>query len=49
MKKFFIYTIIVISFVSCDNLQTVIDVDLPPHEPKLVPPKHPCQPMILFF
>ena len=36
MKNFFFKTIIVISFVSCDNLQTVIDVDLPPHEPKLV-------------
>jgi len=36
MKRFFCYTIILISFVSCDNLQTVIDVDLPPHEPKLV-------------
>ena len=36
MKRFFISIIIVILFVSCDNLQTVIDVDLPPHEPKLV-------------
>ena len=36
MKIFFYYIIIVISFVGCDNLQTVIDVDLPPHEPKLV-------------
>ena len=36
MKNFFCATIIVISFVSCDTLQTVIDVDLPPHEPKLV-------------
>ena len=36
MKRFFYSIIIVISFVSCDNLQTVIDVDLPPHEPKLV-------------
>ena len=36
MKRFFCYTTILISFVSCDNLQTVIDVDLPPHEPKLV-------------
>ena len=36
MKRFFISIIIVILFVSCDNLQAVIDVDLPPHEPKLV-------------
>lgn len=36
MKRFIYYIIIAISFVSCDNLQTVIDVDLPPHEPKLV-------------
>ena len=36
MKRFFYSIIIVIFFVSCDNLQTVIDVDLPPHEPKLV-------------
>tara|TARA_B100000886_G_scaffold340097_1_gene307896 strand:+ start:3065 stop:3970 length:906 start_codon:yes stop_codon:yes gene_type:complete len=36
MKRFFYFVIIVISLVSCDNLQTVIDVDLPPHEPKLV-------------
>ncbi len=36
MKRLFYSIIIVISFVSCDNLQTVIDVDLPPHEPKLV-------------
>tara|TARA_B100001057_G_C22766714_1_gene917926 strand:+ start:43 stop:948 length:906 start_codon:yes stop_codon:yes gene_type:complete len=36
MKNFFYSIIIVISFVCCDNLQTVIDVDLPSHEPKLV-------------
>ena len=36
MKRFFYYIIIVISFVSCENLQTVIDVDLPAHESKLV-------------
>ena len=36
MKRFFYSIIIIISFVSCENLQTVIDVDLPPHEPKLV-------------
>ena len=36
MKRFFYLVIIVILLVSCDNLQTVIDVDLPPHEPKLV-------------
>ena len=36
MKRFFYSIIIVFSFVSCDNLQAVIDVDLPPHEPKLV-------------
>lgn len=36
MKKLLYSIIIVISFVSCENMQTVIDVDLPPHEPKLV-------------
>lgn len=36
MKRFFYSIIIVISFVSCENLQTVIDVDLPAHESKLV-------------
>ncbi|MBL6729642.1 MAG: hypothetical protein ISP74_01870 [Bacteroidia bacterium] len=36
MKRYFYTIIIVLSIVSCDNLQTVIDVDLPPHEPKLV-------------
>ena len=36
MKRFFYYIKIVILFVSCDNLQTVIDIDLPAHEPKLV-------------
>ena len=36
MKRFFYSITIVISFISCDNLQTVIDVDLPYHEPKLV-------------
>ena len=36
MKRFFYSIIIVISFVSCENLQTVIDVDLPAHEPKLI-------------
>lgn len=36
MKRFFYYIIIVISLVSCENLQTVIDVDLPAHESKLV-------------
>ena len=36
MKRIFYSIIIVISFISCDNLQTVIDVDLPYHEPKLV-------------
>ena len=36
MKRFFYSIIIVISFASCENLQTVIDVDLPAHESKLV-------------
>ena len=36
MKRFFYSIIIVILFVSCENLQTVIDVDLPAHESKLV-------------
>ena len=36
MKRFLYSIIIVISFVSCENLQTVIDVDLPAHESKLV-------------
>lgn len=36
MKRYFYSIIIIISFVSCENLQTVIDVDLSSHEPKLV-------------
>tara|TARA_B100000963_G_scaffold60279_1_gene48212 strand:+ start:4507 stop:5412 length:906 start_codon:yes stop_codon:yes gene_type:complete len=36
MKRYFYFILIAISFGSCDNLQTVIDVDLPTHEPKLV-------------
>lgn len=35
MKKI-IYTFIIFSFVSCENMQTIVDVDLPKHEPKLV-------------
>ena len=35
--KNIIYTFLVVfSFTSCENMQTVIDVDLPKHEPKLV-------------
>ncbi len=36
MKRFFYSIIIIISFASCENLQTVIDIDLGVHEPKLV-------------
>ena len=36
MKHIIYTTLIIFSFVSCDNMQTVIDVDLPKHEPKLV-------------
>lgn len=36
MKRLFYYITILVSFISCEDLQTVVDVNLPPHEPKLV-------------
>jgi len=36
MKKIIYSLLLVFLFSSCDNLQTVIEVDLPEHEPKLV-------------
>lgn len=37
MNKIYIFTIVVIfSLLSCEDLQTVIEIDLPEHKPKLV-------------
>ena len=36
MKRLFYYITILVSFISCEDLQTVVDVNPPPHEPKLV-------------
>jgi len=36
MKNIIYILFVVFSFVSCDNMQTIVDVDLPKHEPQLV-------------
>ena len=36
MKRFINVIIIALLLVSCENLQTIVDVDLPTYEPKLV-------------
>ena len=36
MKRFINVIIIVLLLVSCEKLQTIVDVDLPTYEPKLV-------------
>ena len=36
MKKLISIFSIILFLASCDDLQTVIDIDLPPHESKLV-------------
>ena len=36
MKNFFYLIVVIVLLISCENLQTVVDIDLPTHEPKLV-------------
>ncbi len=36
MKNFFCLIVVIVLLISCENLQTVVDIDLPTHEPKLV-------------
>ena len=35
MKKL-IYFLIIVTFFSCENMETVVDLDVPPHSPVLV-------------
>ena len=35
MNKIYFFTILTI-FISCDSMETIVEVDIPPHEPVLV-------------